>query len=383
VRDQPDDAGVLARLAAMYIQRARESGDPSFYGLADAAVNDASMIAPDDAQVLVVAGTLALAKHDFEAALQFAERARSINPDVVATYGVLTDALVELGRYGEAAAAAQEMIDRRPDFASYSRASYLRELHGDLAGAIVAMELAAAGAPSDFDEAWARVIIGNLELQRGDVDAAARAYERADQALPDDAMVQAALARIEIARDDVQAAETLLRSAVQQRPLPEYAIALGELLESQGRSSEAEEQYALVRATQQLFASSGVDTDIELALFDADHGNPEAAYQSALAAYARRPGIFAADTLAWAAFKAGRIEEARRYTLESLRLGTRDPRLLYHAGIVAEALGDAKKARTYLEQSVAMAPAGSMLAVTAAREALEGLTTAAEIVPLN
>jgi tetratricopeptide (TPR) repeat protein len=187
-------------------------------------------------------------------------------------------------------------------------------------------------------------------------------------------MVQAALARIEIARGDVQAAETLLRSAVQQRPLPEYAIALGELLESQGRSSEAEEQYALVRATQQLFASSGVDTDIELALFDADHGNPEAAYQSALAAYARRPGIFAADTLAWAAYKAGRIEEARRYTLESLRLGTRDPRLLYHAGIIAEALGDAEKARTYLEQSIAMAPAQSPLAAIAARQALEDLT---------
>jgi tetratricopeptide (TPR) repeat protein len=239
------------------------------------------------------------------------------------------------------------------------------------------MEQAAAGAPSDFDEAWALVIIGNLELQRSDLEAVRRAYERAEQALPGEAMVQAALARVAIAEGDVQSAETLFRDAVGQRPLPEYAIALGELLESQGRTSEAEEQYALVRATQQLLAASGVDTDIELALFDADHGgDPEAAYQAALAAYARRPSIFSADTVAWAAFKSGRIDEARRYSQESLRVGTNDARLLYHAGMIAHAAGDTQGARAYLEQAVAMEPAQSLLYANTARETLADLTAA-------
>jgi tetratricopeptide (TPR) repeat protein len=192
-------------------------------------------------------------------------------------------------------------------------------------------------------------------------------------------MVQAALARLAIARGDMGGAEALLRDAVAQRPLPEYAIALGELLESQGRVAEAADQYALVRATQQLFASGGVDTDLELALFDADHGDAEAAYGSALAAYSRRPGIFAGEAVAWAAYRSGRMDEAWRYSVESLRLGTRDPRLLYHAGIIARAAGDIDGARTLLGEAVAMQAALSPLAAVAAREARDDLTRVAEM----
>jgi tetratricopeptide (TPR) repeat protein len=372
VRDRPDDVATLARLAGMYLQQARETGDSSYYGLADTAVMRASAIAPEDTQVLLVGGEVALAKHDFEGALVLGERARAINPDVVASYGIITDALVELGRYDEATAAAQEMIDRRPDFASYSRASYLRELHGDLAGAVDAMEQAAKSAPTSFDAAWAFVIVGNLQLQLGELDAASDAYTRADQALSGDAMVRAAMARLAMARGDEAAAEAMLRSAVEQRPLPEYAAALGELLELQGRTDEAQEQYALVRATQQLFAASGVDTDIELALFDADHANAAiATYESALAAYGRRPGIFAADTVAWAAFKAGRVDEARQYSVESMRLGSKEPRLLYHAGVIATAAGADDEGRALLEQAVAMSAAQSPLYAAAARDALD------------
>ncbi len=378
VRDYPDDAAALTQLASAYVQRARETGDPAFFALAATAIARARAATPDGAHALIVAGSVALAKHDFEEALTLGERARSLNPDIVAAYGIVTDALVELGRYDEAAAAAQEMIDRRPDFASYSRASYLRELHGDLDGAIEAMEqAAAAGRGLGFDEAWALVIIGNLRLQQGDIDAAERAYQRADAALPGDAMVLAALARISVARGDVASAEAMLRAAVEQRPLPDYAIALGDLLWSQGRVAEAEEQYALVRAIQQLFAANGVNTDIELALFDADHGvAPVATYETAHAAYARRPSIFAADTVAWAAYKAGRINDARRFMDEALRLGTKDARLAYHAGAIAAAAGDALAAEAYLRDAVAMEPAQSLRYAAAARQALDELNLA-------
>jgi tetratricopeptide (TPR) repeat protein len=369
VRNHPDDARALTQLAAAYTQRSRETGDPAFYALADTAVSRALAAEPADVNAIIVAGAVALAKHDFERALALGEEARAINPDVVASYGVVTDALVELGRYEEATVAAQEMIDRRPDFASLSRASYLRELHGDLDGAVEAMQQAADAAASiGFDEAWAYVIIGNLYLQQNDVDAAEAAYGRAEQALPGDPMVLAAFARIDTARGDLIAAEMRLRDAVAQRPLPEYAIALGELLESQGRTIEAEEQYALVRVTQQLLDAAGIDTDLELALFDADHGaDPQAAYERALAAYARRPSIYAADTVAWAAYKSGRIEEAQAYMEKALRLGTSDPLLAYHAGIIANAAGDPEVAADHLraaldgEHSLPLAYASSLL----------------------
>ena len=373
VRDRPDDVRALTQLAAAYVQRSRETGDPAYYALAQKAADRALIVAPDDVNALVAAGTVALAKHDFEGALALGEQARAINPDVVASYAVIADALVELGRYEEATVVAQEMVDRRPDFASLSRVSYMRELHGDVDGAIEAMRQAAtAGAGLGFDEAWAYVIIGNLELQKGDVDAADAAYQRAERALPGDPMVGAALARISIARGDSASAESLLRDAVAKRPLPEYAIALGELLESQDRVFEADEQYALVRATQQLFAAGGVDTDIELALFDADRGfDPQGTYELALAAFARRPSIYAADTVAWAAYKAGNIDEARRYMGEALRLGTRDPRLAYHAGVIAQAAGDVQAAQAHLGDALSGEPALSVAYAADARATLE------------
>jgi tetratricopeptide (TPR) repeat protein len=378
VRDRPDDAGALTRIATAYLQRARETGDSAFYALAESAVGRAAAIAPGDVQSMIIAGSLALARHDFDEALWIGEQALAGHPDVNATYAIVTDALIELGRYDEAAISAQQMVDRRPDFASLTRASYLRELYGDLAGAIELMEQSATSAGADFDRAWALVIAGNLRLQLGDVVGADDAYARANDALPGDAMVQAALARIAIARGGLAAAEMLLRSAVEQRPLPEYAAALGDLLSSQGRELEAEEQYALVRATQQLLSEAGVDTDVELALFEADHGtDPQRTYQQALDAYTRRPTIFAADTVAWAAFKIGLIADARRFSAESLRLGTRDPRLLYHAGVIVQAAGDVTAAESYLREAVAMEPAQSPVYAAGARAILDALTAEA------
>ncbi|HEY8172022.1 MAG TPA: tetratricopeptide repeat protein [Dehalococcoidia bacterium] len=379
VRDRPDDVRVLTDLASLYLTRSRETGDPSYYKLADIASQRALAQQPDDISALVVAGTAALSKHDFAGALAIGERARDIDPDVTAVYGIITDAQIEMGQYDAAFASAQEMLDRHPNFASYSRASYLRELTGDVDGAIEAMQMAAdAGTGLPYDEAWARVIVGNLYLTKGDVDAAERSYQRAEHVLPDDAMTDAALARIALARGDAASAEALLRSAVEQRPLPEYAIALGDLLASQGREAEADDQYALVRAAQQLFAANGVDTELELALFDADHGiDPAGTYERALAAYQRRGSLYAADTVAWAAYKAGRVDDAQTYMDLALRLGTRDPRLSYHAGVIALAAGDRTAARRHLDDAVSMQASQPVLYAVAAREALNTLTSEA------
>jgi len=56
--------------------------------------------------------------------------------------GVITDAQIELGRYSESVETLQSMVDLHPDMSSYSRVSYLRELHGDISGAIDMMQRA-------------------------------------------------------------------------------------------------------------------------------------------------------------------------------------------------------------------------------------------------
>ncbi len=359
VRKSPDDVDLLTNLAEAYAQGARETGDPSYYTREDTAVRRALSLEPGNVRALIVAGGLALARHDFQAALELGERARDIEPTIAASYGVITDANVELGRYAQAIVAAQAMADRRPDFASYSRISYIRELHGDIDGAIVAMEQAvAAGSSLTRDLVWGRVLLGNLRLQKGDVDGAASEYTRASTLLPADPNALFGLARLAIARGDPAEAETRLKAASARRPQAEYVIALGDLLSTQGRTREADLQYDTVRAIQQLFVANGGDADLELTLFDADQGvDPEATYARAAAAYERRSSVYGADTVAWAAYKAGRIDDAQRYMALAQRLGTRDPRLDYHAGVIARAAGDIAAAAEYLRDAVALAPA--------------------------
>lgn len=354
--DRPDDGDIFVRLSSAYLQRVRETADPSYYALAETAVERALSIRPTDPDALTVAGAIAASKHDFAEALEYATRAHVSEPTLIAAYSVKVDALVELGRYEEAVEAAQEMADLRPDFAALSRISYLRELHGDLDGAIQAMRAAAAaGTGVREDRVWALTQLGVLYLTSGDVDAAARVYDETSSLLPEDPAALFGQARLAIARGDHALAEGHLRAAVARRPMPEYLIALGDVLAVQGRASEADDQYATVRAIQQLFAASGADTDIELAAFDADQGvDPAATYAAALAVYARRPSVGVADVVAWAAYKAGDIAAAQEYIGIALRLGTKDARFTYHAAMIAEAAGDPVAARARFADAEAM-----------------------------
>jgi tetratricopeptide (TPR) repeat protein len=277
------------------------------------------------------------------------------------------------------------MIDMRPDLSSYSRIAYARELHGDLEGAIEAMQDAvSAGGPATENSAWVRVQLGNLYFTHGDLQRAEQEYQRTLTVLPEYVFAQAGLGRVRAAQGQLDAAIDLYQSAIERMPLPEFVIALGEAQQAAGRDAEAARQYELVRAMQQLFKANGVDTDLELALFDADHPSAQAGEQDlasrvalARAAYARHPSVRAADTLAWTLFKAGQLDEARRYADEALRLGTYDPLMLYHAGTIAQAQGDSAAARDFLGRALARNPNFSPLYAPLARQALASLSTAA------
>ncbi|MEJ7744764.1 MAG: hypothetical protein WKF73_20860 [Nocardioidaceae bacterium] len=89
---------------------------------------------------------------------------------------MLVDALVELGRYGEATKAAQRMVDLRPGVPSFTRVSYLFELRGDLRGARYAMQEALKVAYSPDDKAFALFQLGELAFNAGDFETAAQHY---------------------------------------------------------------------------------------------------------------------------------------------------------------------------------------------------------------
>ena len=350
---RPDDVQAYATLGSAYLQRVREAGDPSDYARAERAFDEALKRAPDDLDATVGKGALALARHEFRDALAFGQRAQRIAPDAAIVYGVIADAQVELGMYDEVVRTVQTMVDLKPNISSYSRVSYLRELHGQVDGAIDAMKEAFdAGAPTTENREYVRVLIGNLFFNRGDVATAERAYEASLDALPGYVHAQAGLARVRASQGRWDESIELYQAAIDRIPLPEFVVALGETQEAAGRRDDAARTYELARAIQTLFRESGLNTDLELALFEADHGDPAAAVELARVAYREQPNIKASDALGWALHRAGRHEEALRFAKEALRLGTRDALFLYHAGIVARATGDDAAAREYLSRAL-------------------------------
>src|SRR3954447_9551155 len=168
LRQRPGNVHGLGLLGLAYLQRARETGDPAWYGKADGVLHRALARASRDLIATDGLGSLALSRHRFADALRIGRRALSLSPSTAAAYGVVGDALVELGRYGAAFRAFDRMATLKPGLPSYARVSYARELRGDHAGAEAAMELAASGAIGQAEPtAWVQVQLGKLDWARG------------------------------------------------------------------------------------------------------------------------------------------------------------------------------------------------------------------------
>jgi tetratricopeptide (TPR) repeat protein len=369
--DNPGSTELYAALGNAFLQKVRETGDPTFYARAQTAFEQGMRRNPRDAGTLTGLGALALARHDFERGLRYGLRAHAAAPEVVRPYGVIVDAQLELGRYDEAARTLQRMIDLKPNLASYSRASYFRELHGDLNGAIEAMRLAAsAGGDASENLAYVQTLLGNLEFERGRLGAAGGAYRLALARYPKYAPAEAGLARVEASRAQLGVAIRRYRSIVGRLPLPEHVIALGEAELAAGRVAGARRNFALIAVEQRLQERSGVNTDTELALFEADHGNPGEAVALGRRAWANGPSVRSADALGWALTRAGRPAEGLRWASRALKLGSADPTFLYHAGMTAKAAGRADLARRWLARSLARNPRWSPLYAPRAKKAL-------------
>ena len=369
VRANPRDVRSLERLGLAYQQRARETGDPSYYPKSEGALRRALKLRPRDALVASGLGSLALARHRFRAALSYGRRAAALEPAEARHWGVVGDALVELGRYRAAFRAFDRMVSLEPSASSYARISYARELLGRPRQAIAPMRLAveASGIGGEA-HAWSRVQLGKLLWSLGRSEAAARQYRLALAAFPGYVHALDALAQVEATRGRYQRAIALERRAVDSVPLPQFVASLGDLYRSAGRPALAREQYALIGAIQRLLAAGGVNADLEIALFDVDHGIrlPQAL---ALARLARhdRPSIDGDDVLAWALARNGRCGEALRYSKRALRLGTLDSLKLFHRGMIERCLGRDDSARRWFRRALALNPHFSLVWSTVAR----------------
>ncbi len=374
----PTDWQSFASLGLAYVQQARVTADPSYYPKAQGVLRRSlGLEREDNFAAMVGMASLAAARHDFAGALRWGEQAKAINPYNGNVYGVIGDAQVELGHYDDAFATFQQMVDTRPGVASYARVSYARELMGDVPGAIQAMEAARDIAGTPADSAWASYQLGELSFNRGDLHEARAAYARGVETDPDYVPSFAGLAKVAWARGHLRKAIAGYADVVSRYPAPEYVIALGDLYAVAGRSDQAELQYSLVRAEEELFRSNGVNIDLELALFDAAHGDPAGALVAAGDEWAKRHSVHVADAYAWALYADGRYVEASVYAGKAMTLGYRNAQFAFHAGMIQLKLGNDAEARRLLTEAVDINPHFSIQYAPAARAALADLGGAA------
>jgi tetratricopeptide (TPR) repeat protein len=363
VRVNPTDVVGLGLLGLAYQQRARETGDPSYYTKSEGVLRRALSYSPDDLVATGGLGSLALSRHRFREALALGRRAVALSPSTARGYGIVGDALVELGRYREAFAPFDRMASLKPSLSSYARVSYARELLGDVSGAAEAMRLAidaATGQPEAL--AWSRTQLGKLFWSQGRVEEAAHEYRTALAVRPGYVYAFDGLAQLEAARGRSREAIAYEQQAAEAIPLPQFVASLGDLQRLAGNSAAARRQYALIGAIQRLLRANGVRTDLETALFDVDHAvRLPRALSLARAAHAERPSIEGDDVLAWALARNGRCTEALHYSKRALRLGTRDAVKFFHRGMVERCLGDSAGAKAWFRRALSVNPHFSLL----------------------
>jgi tetratricopeptide (TPR) repeat protein len=369
LRRNPTEVRSLDLLGLAYEQRARETGDPTYYPQAEGVLRRATALSSGDSVAIGGLASLALSRHRFREALALGRDALRQAPRSGTNWGIVGDALLELGRYPQAFRAFDRMARVAPGLPAYARISYARELLGRPQAAIGVMRDAVDASRLQHEPfAWTSTQLGKLYWSIGRLEASRLQYRRALAVFPGYVFALDALAQVEAARGHYARAIALERRAVDRTPLPQFVSALGDLYRVDGRPVMARRQYALMTAIARLLRANGVKTDLELALFRVDHGI-QLRGVLALARSARRdrPSIDGDDLMAWALARTGHCGEARSYSRRALRLGTRDAPKYFHRAMIERCLGRPAAARAWFRRALALNPHFSLLWAPVAR----------------
>jgi tetratricopeptide (TPR) repeat protein len=368
IAKNPKDFEGYNALALALSRRARETSDVKFYSQAEEALERSFEISPGNFDGERTRVWLLLGKHEFAAALNAAKKLNKKMPDDVMLYGFLTDANVELGNYKDAEAAAQWMLDLRAgSIPGLTRAAYLRELFGDIDGALDLMEMAYQSTPPNEseDRAWIITQMARLKLTTGNTSQAENLLQQALAMFPGYHYALGNLARVRIQQKRYAEAVELLKQRYEAAPHAENLYELAEALQLAGGYEEAEKAFGEFEQKSLLESYRADNSNHELIFYYADHANkPAKALEVAEREFARRHDVYTLDAYGWALHLNGRSEEARRQIETALAVGVRDAKLFRHAGEIALKCGDRAMAQHYLQESAELNTADAELSRT-------------------
>ena len=378
IEKNPQQYKLYNDLALALARRARETSDVSFYAKATAALDKSFELSPSNLEGQKIRAWILLGQHEFTKAVELARALNKRTPDDVLIYGFLVDGNAELGNYKDAEEAAQWMLDIRPgNVPGLTRAAYLRELFGDVDGAIELMNSAFQQTPPNEieDRAWILTQLAHLQLSTGNVGAAERLLQQALILFPGYHYALGNLAAVRTAQNKHADAVELLQQRYHAAPHAENLYALAETLERAGQRAEAKAAYVEFEQKARREIDLADNANRELIFYYADHaGRPDEAIRIARIEASHRHDTHTLDAYAWALYVNGQYAEARKEMDAALAVGIRDARMLYHAGAIAAKQDDRGSAARFFKQSLELNPISECAA--AAREALEKFSPA-------
>ncbi|WP_314412002.1 tetratricopeptide repeat protein [Streptomyces sp. DSM 40484] len=397
LRAHPGDVRSWAELGTAYVERGRRTAEPGFYPKADAALRTSLKGRPKgNTEAFRGMAVLANTRRDFRAAREWGEAAVASSPKRWSVYPALIDAYRGLGDYKGARRALAKLVElpsgggASGNGASGSRASgsgpaaqvlvragLVYRDRGWREDSAAALSDAAALAATPAERADCLVRVGESAWERGEAAESLRAFEAALRADPGEHAARAGQGRALAALGRDSEALLAYQSALAKQPLPRYALELGELYESLGLGGAARAQYDVLRARVREGDAVGVDEELVLGLFEADHGDAGDAVRRLRGEWARHPSAAVADALGWALHRDGKDKEAVGFATRATDRvrggGARVALYSFHRGVIERGVGNGSGARRHLGEALRISPVFSPLLVPVALRALEEL----------
>jgi tetratricopeptide (TPR) repeat protein len=380
VRADPGAAIESGMLAGFYLQRCRETGDLADALRAEKAARHSLAIRTrhNTAAYNMLALSL-FTQHRFAEARSIAEAVLKANPEDLQARQIVAENRMELGDYAGAESVLRDSSAPHDDVAGMALRARMLEIDGQPEQALALLRKAQAAADRNYDmprenTAWFHMRVGEVQAAMGRSAEAEQAYRVALEIFPQDHRTLTALTRLAAGRGAWEETVAWGQKAAAIVPTPEVVALIGDAYTALGKAKEAAAQYHLVEAIGRLTRTQGIVYDRQRALFCADHDrNLDEALRLARGEMKVRHDVYASDTLAWVCCKKGLLTEADAAMQKALMQHTQDARMLYHAGMIAEARGDHARAKTYLTRALEINPAFAPFAPAQAKTLLARL----------
>lgn len=375
IKANPSSDAQYQYLGQLFAQKGRETGDVAQYALATQAYQKAIELFPGNVAARSGLAINLVTLHQWADAITQGTQILQTDVRAIGAVAVIGDASLEIGDLDTARAAFATLRQKADGPSVESRFARIAFLTGKADQAIQILDDAADAAAklngSREEQAFYHYSAGEYRFLTGDVEGAGHEFAAALDIFPNYYLALAGRGRVAFALHDLSGAISLYQQAVAIIPKPELLAYLGDLYAITGDQSNAERQYKTVDFIAKLNEIQAQVFNREIALFQATHHRDTAhAVQIAAAELETRKDVYGYDADAWALYNDGKATQALAAAQQALSLGTQDPKLFYHLGMIELALGRSADGQANLRHALDLNPAFDPLGAASARQVL-------------